>query len=280
MADPYALAESGDWTIDEMIKLMDEADSDADGNNRLDWEDEYGIAIDPSTILPLTVGCNSFLSAKDEYGLPELTCFTDDSLYDVFLMLSRKLYSRNLYVYDTVRNEADGMNKTAMFKYGNTLFHVMTVGELADLRTMEISFGLLPVPKYFSGQPEYVSLISANHATAVGVLKTDRDLQRTSIILENLCAESHRANSTRNCYVDSVLSYEYIDEARSRANLETVLSTGAFELSQIYGWGGVCDKYIQAATSPGSYSSSLASVRLKAISEVSDTIVAVNENNK
>lgn len=278
--DVHKLVESGKWTLDEMLIMMDEADSDFDGNGTLTWEDRYGIALENSTILPLTIGCNTFFSEKDEYGLPTLTCFTDDVLYDVFSHISKNLYTQNPYVYNREKNDADGMSTGAMFKYGNTLFHVMTIGELANLRTMDIPFSLLPMPKYFEDQENYVSLISATHATAIGVLKTDRDLQRTSIILENLAAESHRSESTRNCYINSVLSYEYIDAVPSRKNLDTVLASGAFEFSQIYGWGGICDKYCEIAGKTESYSSTLASVRIKAISEVSDTIVAVNENNK
>ncbi|MBE6587040.1 MAG: hypothetical protein E7647_01335 [Ruminococcaceae bacterium] len=278
MPDPYDLVDNGKWTVDEMIRMMNMADADMDGNGSLTWEDRYGAALDRSGVISLIVGCNSYISTRDEYGLPELSCFTDDKLYDVYALLSDTLYSRNEYIYDTVKNEADGMSAAAMFKNGYSLFHITTVGELANLRTMEYEFGVLPMPKYSENQTDYVSLIHAPDATAVGVMKTGRDLRRTGGILENLAAESHREKGIRRCYVDSVLSFVYLNDEKSRKNLDIILSSGVFEPSQIYGWGGICEKISEIAGKKDIYASSLASVRLKAISDVSDTIEEVNRH--
>ncbi len=275
MPDPYNLVDRGEWTVDKMVEMMTMADSDLDGNGSLTWEDRYGAALDRSGVLSLIVGCNSYVSTRDEYGLPDLSCFTDEKLYDVFALISDSLYSKNEYVYDTIKNEADGMSAAAMFKNGYSLFHVTTVGELANLRTMEYEFGVLPMPKYSKDQTRYVSLISADDATAIGVMKPTRNLKRTGGILENLAAESHREKGIRRCYVDSVLSFVYLNDEKSRANLDIILASGVFEPAQIYGWGGICDKITEIAGKKDVYSSSLAAVRIKAISDISDTIEEV-----
>lgn len=278
MPDPYTLVDRGQWTVDEMTRMMAMADSDLDGNGTLTWEDRYGAALDKTGVISLIVGCNSYISTKDEYGLPELSCFTDEKLYDVFSLISDSLYSRQEYIYDTVKNEADGMSAAAMFKNGHSLFHITTVGSLANLRTMEYEFGVLPMPKYSESQTDYVSLIYASDATALGVMKTSRDLERTATVLENLAAESHREKGIRKCYVDSVLSFVYLNDEKSRKNLDIILGAGVFEPGQIYGWGGICEKLTEIAGKKDVYASSLASVRIKAISDVSDTIEEVNRH--
>jgi hypothetical protein len=143
---------------------------------------------------------------------------------------------------------------------------------------MEYEFGVLPMPKYSESQTDYVSLIYASDATALGVMKTSRDLKRTATVLENLAAESHREKGIRKCYVDSVLSFVYLNDEKSRKNLDIILGTGVFEPGQIYGWGGICEKLTEIAGKKDVYASSLASVRIKAISDVSDTIEEVNRH--
>ena len=75
---------------------------------------------------------------------------------------------------------------------------------------------------------------------------------------------------------DSVLSFVYLNDEKSRKNLDIILGAGVFEPGQIYGWGGICEKLTEIAGKKDVYASSLASVRIKAISDVSDTIEQVN----
>ncbi|MBR6676732.1 MAG: hypothetical protein IKL24_05315 [Clostridia bacterium] len=273
LPDPYKLVERGEWTLDRMLEMMTVAASDTDGNNLMTKDDRYGGAVDRRSILSLISGAGAVLSEKDKQGIPTLSCFTDDLLYDVFKKVSDSLYAYNRYVYDPVKNEADGMSSAAMFKSGRTLFHITTVGTLADLRNMEYEFGVLPMPKYTESQSRYISLINAAECSAIGVLPTGRDLRRTSNILENLAAESHRQSGIKSCYVDSVLSFMYVNDEKSRENLELIFSTGTFEQCQVYNWGGICPLLEEIAPKSESFSSRLAAIRMKAVEEVGNTVI-------
>ncbi|MBQ2729715.1 MAG: hypothetical protein IJF69_02970 [Clostridia bacterium] len=275
--NPYTLVDTGKWTFDAMLSMMSMADVDLDGNGVRTYEDRYGTAIDKSSVLPLIVGCNSFISGRDEYGLPTMTCFGDGKLYDVFKMISDSLYERNDFVYDTVKNEADGMSAAAMFKSGYSLFYLTNVGALANLRDMDYEFAVLPMPKYSENQKNHVSFLSGKDASAIGVMMTCRNFKRASNIIENLAAESHRKGGLRECYIDTVLSFKYVNDEKSRKNLSVVISSGVFDPAEIYGWGGVCDRLTELVGNSDEYASTLASVRLKALSAISETVEEVNK---
>jgi len=273
MPDPYDLVDRGEWTVDAMLRMMTMAANDVDGNGKLDMDDSYGISFDRAALLPMIFGSGARITSVDKEDIPVLSCFTDTKLYDVFRKVSDTAFSNGQYVYDTEKNTADGMSPTAMFKSGRTLFLATTVGTLSSLRNMEYEFGVLPMPKQNSAQSEYVSLIVAQSSTAIGVMPTGRDLRRTANILENLAAESHRQKGIRSCYVDSVLSFIYVDDEESRKNLNLIFETGVFEPCQIYGWGGICETLEKIAGKSDYYSSSLATLRSKAAADVGNTVV-------
>ncbi len=277
MKDPYDLVDRGVWTVDAMLRMMQDASFDLDGNGDLTYEDRYGTASDTSMLLPLVMGCNTTLSARDEYGLPYMKCLTDEKFYDCFALISDSLFERGDFIYDTVKNEADGMSSAAMFKTGRTLFFISAVGALSNLRDMDYEFGVLPMPKFSEMQTDYVSFISADNASAFGAIATGRNLKRTSNILENLAAESHRKGGVKDCFVDKVLSFRYVNDEKSRKNLMNILESGVLDPADIYGWGGIVEKLEGIAGKSEVYSSTLASVRLKSLSDISDTVEEVNK---
>lgn len=280
LPDPYSLVERGKWTYDAMLKMMKDVSADLDGNDIATFDDRYGTATDPSCLIPLMIGCNTRMSTRDEYGLPFMSCFTDEKFYDVFALISDTLYERADYVYDTVKNEADGISPAYHFKNGYSLFYITSVGTLAKLRDMDHEFGVLPMPKFNEDQKDYVSFISAKEASAVGVMATGRNLLRTGNILENLAAESHRKGGLRECYVDTVLAFKYVNDEKSRKNLTQILSSGIFEPAQIYNWGGLCNKLVSIEGKSEVFTSTLASVRLKSLSDISDTVEEVNKHRQ
>ena len=278
LPDPYELVENGNWTLSRMLELMRDSENDLDGKGILTHEDRFGVATDRESLFSLIIGTGTYISGRDQYGLPQMTCFTDEKLYDVFSLISSSLYENNSYVYNTEINSADGVSSASHFKSGKSLFFISNLGSLESLRDMEYEFGVLPMPKFAESQTQYVSFLSADDATAVGVLATGRNLLRTGNILENLAAESHRTGGLRDCYVDTVLSFRYVNDEKSRANLDLILEGGTFEPAEIYGWGGVCERLLAIADKKEVYASTLASVKLKALSDISDTVEEVNKH--
>ncbi len=272
--DPYDLADRGKWTLDKMFSMAKAVAADMDGNGVRTFDDRYGAASDGSEMIPLLSGCGKKMTAYDDSGIPYITCGADESFYDVFMKISDALYSYTTlpYVYDTVRNSADNMSTSAMFKSGNALFFVTDIGHLYSLRDMEYEFGVLPMPKENENQKDYISYISAKSVTALGVPAILREPSYAFEIIENLAAESYRIDGTRDNYLDRVLQFRYVNDERSRKNLVGVLESGVFDAGEIYDFGGVATALGELSRDPDTYSSVMARVTRQSLTDIKEAL--------
>lgn len=272
LENPYDLADSDKWTLDKMLSMAKSVSADLDGNGIRTFDDMYGSASDGSELLPLLAGCGRKLMETGDDGLPALVCGKSEIFYDVFMKISDAMYSYSTlpYVYDSVRNEADMLSPSALFKEGNVLFLVTDIGHLYSLRDMNSEFGVLPMPKENENQKDYISYISAKEVTAMGVPALIREAEYTFRIIENLAAESYRTDGTKNNYLDRVLKFRYVNDERSRRNLLTVLSCGEFDLGEVYNFGGVADELKKLCYDTDTYSSVMARVERKALADMNE----------
>ncbi|MBQ7836859.1 MAG: hypothetical protein IJ389_06345 [Clostridia bacterium] len=235
--DPYSLAETGLWTFDKMMELAQMAAVDENGDGAMESHDTFGLALDRTIALPMMFGCDVSMSGKDEYDLPYVTCINNEKFFDVYTLITDSLFDRAAGIYNSDLNEADDMSDIDMFLNERSLFIVLTVGELNELRKTEFEFGVVPMPKYSSDQKDYVSYISGKEVWAMGIPASGRNFLRTGIVLENLAAETWREDGVRDTYVNGALEFRYVNDDKSRANLKIVLESGRFDLCEVYGWG-------------------------------------------
>lgn len=278
MEDPYELVKSGRWTIDKMLEMASMAASDIDGNGEVTADDRFGISLDAASLLPAVYGCGARLSRTDEYGLPELVYPQNETFYDVFTKISDSLFSGSAAVYDPEKVNGDTVSTATQFSRGGSLFLITDVGNLYSLRSMEYEFGVLPMPKYSEMQEDYISLIPAESVTAVGVPITAKGFSFSGAVLENIAAESHRAGGVTQCYIDSVLSFRYVNDEESRENLTNILNSGTLDAADIYNWGGICDTLSALASRTDVYSSTLDRIERDVRSELTDTVTQINKN--
>lgn len=274
LEDPYALAASGKWTLDKMLSMMKAVSADLDGNGIRTFDDRYGAASDGSEIIPLLEGCGKKMTDTGEDGLPHVTCGNDESFYDVFVKVSDAMYPHATipFVYDTVKNEADGFTPASLFKNGNVLFLVTDIGHLYSLRDMEYEFGVLPLPKENEAQKDYISYISAESVTALGVPAVLRESAYAFEVIENLAAESYRADSTKENYVDRILQFRYVNDEKSGENLRAVISSGVFDNGGIYNFGGVADAVKTLCYDTDTFSSVMAKVERDSLPDINHAI--------
>lgn len=235
--DPYGLVSSGAWTFDKMMELVQMATVDVNGDGMMEKHDTFGLALDRTATLPMMFGCDISMSEKDEYDLPYITCINNEKFYDVYSLITDALFDRASGIYNTALHEADDIRDVDMFLNERSLFVVLTVGELDDLRQTEFEFGVLPMPKYSVDQKDYVSYISGDDVWVLGIPASGRNFLRTGVILENMGAETWREGGVRDTYVDGALEFKYVNDDESRANLKIVLDGGRFDICQVYGWG-------------------------------------------
>lgn len=279
LENPYELVASGNWTIDKMLQMSTAASSDLDGNGITTADDAFGISLEPSALFPLIYGCGARISDTDEYGLPVLTYPKNEDFYDVFNKISTEMFSGKSAVYGKeVSDNDEEPSAAALFSRGGSLFYITNVGSLYSLRSMEYEFGVLPMPKNSAEQKDYISLLPSETVTAVGVPITSKSFSFSGAVLENIAAESHRDGGVLQCYIDTVLSFRYVNDEQSRKNLNDIIKSGTFDAAEVYNWGGICDVLSSLAGKTQTYSSELDRIEHEVRSDMSLTVTEINKN--
>jgi hypothetical protein len=156
----------------------------------------------------------------------------------VFIGNNEKLYAVLDHAYQNIWGDGkdiyfpgsnDELTKE-MFINGQTLFHVMHIGVIPALRTMETDFGVLPFPKYNDAQDKYYSRVIDGWINCVP--NTAQDLERTSIIMEALAVESR--NYTLPAYVETTLRTKHSRDEESQDVLDLIHLTMTMDIGDTF----------------------------------------------
>ncbi|MBQ8641384.1 MAG: hypothetical protein IJ480_04135 [Clostridia bacterium] len=236
----YDMASEGTWTLDKMKEFTENASVDLNGDGVLDDSDQWALSGEGFNTMALIEGCGGKAFAKDENDMPYIA-MQDENFYDMFLLAlsvngdkNRTMLADNISSkYTDVWSEC--INKA--FSEDRTLFMCTGLNRVSMLREMESDFGLLPIPKYTEEQEAYHCLVSIWASNMISVPKTAGNLERTSIIIEALSAESKYTLTP--AYYDITLKTKSARDEESSAMLDLIFEGRAFELGNMYSWGGL-----------------------------------------
>lgn len=232
--DPYALVDEGKWTFDAFYSSAMTASTDVNGDGKRTADaDTYGVAMHSNAGQSMILALGGSPLSKDADGYPVY-----DGLPEAFV----NAYDRVMTLYtdndSTVKSSTTGVAKVdggyqGVFKSDRALYMMEVLGTLPDLRDMESEFGIVVLPK----ADEAAAYISPVYHGAIGlcVPVTVSDADRTSVVLENLAAESY--HTVRGVYYDVVLGSKLVRDEASVSSLDTILTSGRFEIGYVYNWG-------------------------------------------
>ncbi len=246
LEDPYALVREGDWTMDTMQEYMRTVAQDLDGNGEINLGDRFGVTCYIGCTHAFVIAADEAYIERDESGVPQIKT-PDDRFYAVYEKLVSLLYAPEAD-YVCLDGKTKGLEPDEwheVFSSGHALFYLEPVGSLKKLRDMDAEFGIVPFPKYNTEQQDYVTYI-AGYAAFCGVPITTSDMERTGVILENLCAQSY--GELRNAYVETTLNFKYIRDQESVEMLNLILESGRFSLTDTLGVSTPPSTYLQNAT--------------------------------
>jgi len=107
---------------------------------------------------------------------------------------------------------------------------------------MEANFGILPLPKFDEDQKNYYSVVNPYTGVMLGVPKSASELERVSIILEAMCAESKY--TLQPAYYDIVLQRKYTRDEESSEMLDIIFNSRVYDIGSVYSFGNVFLDYI------------------------------------
>lgn len=191
---PYDLVRSGDWTLEEMEKIMK-------ATYKKPGEEHYAIVGHKDLISAMMVASGFELVSQD-YG-DVLKVFEDEVRFvDTYTKIMNVFFTSNgpnkmnMIIAD-YKSEAyksgifDGFEFQTSFITGKGTFMGGTIGDIRIVRSSEFQYGIIPLPKIHDDQEQYVSMV-VNYAYSLGVPATNPYLEQTCVIIENLAAYSYK----------------------------------------------------------------------------------------
>ncbi len=180
--DMVEIVKNGDWTIDVMMELVNDATFDLDGDGQMTLQDAWGFMDNGDIFQHFQLGFNIpvvevidgeyRLTLEDERMVNAL-----EKLYNVVIT------SPN--VYGSSKESSGGEQLTAFIE-DRCLFSSQILASINKMRDMESDFYLIPMPKVDENQEAYSSAVNPVWCTVLSIPQTVSDMSRTGIILEVL----------------------------------------------------------------------------------------------
>ncbi len=239
---PYETVRSGNWTIDEMIRITENLWIDLDNNNKPSVEDQIGFCA-------LNYVCDSFYPGSNMRYMEEddtmMIKVSPDYTSAKAVKLIDKLgdWASSNAIWVTNSNSAKEMadNTRKIFTKGKTLLwleHALYAESSLALGKVKFSYGMIPVPKYDTNQKNYYTGMG-NPWSLYGIyvdFDTRGDKQATlsmfTAVLECYASEAYRLTTPEIFEVN--MSLKYAESKDETDMFEYVRSGIVFDLGKIF----------------------------------------------
>jgi len=266
---PYNLVKEGKWTMDAMNEIIKDAAADLNGDGVMKPNDDrWGFCVYNDTLHALLVSGGGALAVKNADDIPYMDFASEKNLAVMEKVMNL------MYNPDYVFNISGGTYETqlSMFQENRLLFLWMRMRVVEFFRGMESNFGIIPLPKYDDKQENYYSVVNPYTGVMLGVPKSADDLERVSIILEALSAESRY--TLQPAYYDVVLQRKYARDDESQDMLDIIFDSRVYDIGGVYSFGNVFLDFINLAQK---YNRNIASYYEKKIGAMEKAINKVVE---
>jgi len=231
IGDIYSLVETNEWTWEKMIELARKATHD-NGDSQWDENDTYGwVSLDDITYIMLH-GADARYATKDENDLP-VPGFGEVRTLEVAQTITDILYKADYFWHLSKTTDPSGSGQ--LFPEDRALFYTDAIFRAQSLNDMETDFGIMPVPKYDETQETYGHSVSIHFTSAITVPKTNNNLERTSIILEALAAESKYTVIPE--YYDVYVKIRNTRDEEAKAMLDLIFDTRVYDMGEYFQFG-------------------------------------------
>jgi len=232
------MVKEGKWTMDEMERMIKGAAMDLDGGGMTPEGSRWGFVGYNDTLHALYVGGGGLLMEKDDDDLPVVTFVNPINLSIVEKSMDI-MYNKE-EVLNIQSDISDGGTNSAnwlrayhnAFEEDRALFMWVRMRVVEKFRGMDSDFGIIPMPKFDENQANYLSVVNAYTGVLLGVPRTAGDLERTSVILEALAAESRYI--LQPAYYDVVLQRKFARDEESSDMLDIIFGNRVYDLAGIY----------------------------------------------
>ena len=235
ISSPYDAVRDGTWTIDRMIADCKLVAADINGDSVRDGSDRWGFSFWTDAGYSLMHATGSTVGRINAKGEPEYCAMEEHFInsYNKIVELADKAYSFN----EAVDDNPAGVN---IFASGNGLYYWGLISNVIGMRSSEIEFGIIPLPKLDETQKSYYSNTNAYSTALVSVPTTVSDPSRAGLILEAYSARGMQ-EITPVFYDIQVMTKSLRDED-SAEMLELIFANQMYDIGYFFRWGDTFSK--------------------------------------
>ena len=223
---PYQDVLEGKWTIERMYEMAKACEKDVDGNGKM------------------TVGKDviGHIEGNDHikhwiYAMGEKSCDIDkDGNLEVNILTESHISAIDTLFSYMVDKQMTYTGAWQDFLKGGIVFCGAMLDPINSLREMEDDFGVIPMAKKNEEQENYGHYVSNGWTTAYAVPMTNKDPDRTGIILEVLCGFS--TDTVRSALYDVLFAAKLVRDTESVEMLNIIFDTKSYDWAVDFSWGG------------------------------------------
>ena len=223
---PYKDVLEGSWTIDRMYQIAKACEKDLDGDGKM------------------TVGKDviGHIEGNDHikhwiYAMGEKSCDIDkDGNLEVNILTESHISAIDTLFSYMVDKQMTYTGAWQDFLKGGIVFCGAMLGPINSLREMEDDFGVIPMAKKDEAQERYGNYVSNGWTTAYAIPMTNKDPDRTGIILEVLCGFS--TDTVRSALYDVLFAAKLVRDTEAVEMLNIIFDTKSYDWAVDFSWGG------------------------------------------
>jgi hypothetical protein len=231
LENPYELVAENKWTLDKYIEMCSGLYNDLNGNGAKDYGDRFGTIIPWLSIDAFFYGSGLRTTDKNTDGTLIISpSYSGEKSIDFVNKLNYILFGSS----DGLWKKEDTGTINEQFSGGLVLLFTQRTKDviLTFSKAGDLSFGVVPVPKYDSAQEEYISCVG-NPFTLYSVAINIRDMDLASATLESLASAAYR--TTTPAIFEVTLKVKYSDDPTAAGMYDLVREGVVFDLGRIYG---------------------------------------------
>lgn len=239
LEDPYEVAKRGEWTLEYMMRNAALATADLDGDGKMTIDDKWGYLDNSGAVIHMQGGMDFTFVEKDENGAFQLTMGSDYVVSAVECIYNNLVMSDSVYM---------GLNADCVtcFSADRGMYYYELLGCINEFRNMESDFGVAPLPKYDVSQKRYTGTINNIWCTALSVPTTQKDLDRTGIILDVLGGYS--TDTVHTVLYELVLGEKLVRNPESVEMINLVFNSKTYDLANGFSWASGIDPLFSGMT--------------------------------
>lgn len=227
-ADIYDTVKKGNWTFDRFAEIARNSYLDLNSDGIMDIDnDQYGYVtyewIGPIEVLYTG---SQRICTKDENDELVLSLNTERTV-NIF----NKFFALTDSDAGLICSVDEYEKSFKVFSDNRAVFTDMNIKDIEKLRNMSADFGIIPWPKFDETETKYYSNVDAG-CNLIGVPITAGDPERTSIILEALCADGSKNVIPK--YYETVLQTKYTRDDDSVQMLDYIRDGRVFDPGYFY----------------------------------------------